>query len=49
MMTRFEVRDETAIGWDVKGQEVAKVPFTEAHVVREPFDKRYGAYRHNTT
>jgi nitrate reductase beta subunit len=49
IITRFEVRDEEALGWDVDGKEVARVPFTEGHVVREHYDPRFGVYRHNTT
>jgi nitrate reductase beta subunit len=49
IITRFEVHDEEVLGWDVDGKEVARVPFTEGHVVREPYDSRFGVYRHNTT
>jgi nitrate reductase beta subunit len=49
IITRFEVRDDLALGWDVDGEEVARVPFTEPTYVRSHWDDRFGAYRHNTT
>ena len=49
IIERFAVEGEEAVGWDGKGQEVARVPFTEPHVVREHYDKTHDVYRHNTT
>lgn len=49
ILTRFAVEGDEAIGWDVNGAEVARVPFTERPVVREHYDAKHGAYRHNTT
>jgi nitrate reductase beta subunit len=49
IIDRFEVRDETAIGWDIDGVEVARVPFTEPVYVRDHFDATHDVYRHNTT
>jgi nitrate reductase beta subunit len=49
IITRFEVQGEEAVGWDVEGSEVARVPFTEPKYVREHWDEKFGAFRHNTT
>jgi nitrate reductase beta subunit len=49
IITRFAVRGEEAVGYDDAGRELARVPFTEALVVREHWDARRGVYRHNTT
>lgn len=49
IITRYEVQGETAIGWDVDGKEVARVPFIEPTYVREHFDEKHDVYRHNTT
>jgi nitrate reductase beta subunit len=49
IIERFEVKNNTAIGWDVDGTEVARVPFTEPVYVREHFDAEHDVYRHNTT
>jgi len=38
-----------AVGWDDHGNEIARVPFTEPVYVREHWDAKFGAYRHNTT
>lgn len=48
IMDRFEVKGEVAIGWDAKGEEVARVPFTEPIYVRGFHDERFAVYRHNT-
>jgi hypothetical protein len=42
------VDKEHAYGYDEKGKEVIKVPVTEPIYVREFFDKKLKAYRHNT-
>jgi len=44
----FKVDKEHAYGYDEKGKEVIKVPVTEPIYVREFFDKKLKAYRHNT-
>ena len=49
IITRFAVEDEVAVGWDVDGKEVARVPFTEPMYTRDYYDEKYQAYRHNTT
>lgn len=49
IIEKFAVQGEEAVGWDAKGNEVARVPFTEKTIVRDHFDKQFGAYRHNTT
>ena len=49
IIERFEVQGDEAVGWDVNGTEVARVPFTEPVYIRDHFDPRYGVYRHNTT
>jgi len=48
IITRFEVQGEEAVGWDVDGKEVARVPFTEPLYLRPHHDTRHGVYRHNT-
>lgn len=47
MLTRFEVTDTEAIGWDVDGKEVTRVPFIEPTFIREALDERHGAVRTN--
>ena len=49
IIEKFQVAGDEVIGWDGKGEEVARVPFTEPHYVRDNYDKRYDVYRHNTT
>lgn len=48
IITRYEVQGDEAVGWDVDGQEVVRVPFTEPTYYRKHFDEQYEAYRHNT-
>jgi nitrate reductase beta subunit len=48
IITRYEVQGDEAVGWDVDGQEVVRVPFTEPTYFRKHFDETHGAYRHNT-
>jgi nitrate reductase beta subunit len=50
IITRFEVDEaqRLAIGWDVNGDEVARVPFTEPVYQRPHRDEKHGAYRQNT-
>ena len=43
----FEVKGETAIGYDEEGNEVARVPFTEPLYIRPYFDRKHDTYRHN--
>jgi nitrate reductase beta subunit len=49
IIDRFEVQGEEAVGWDLNGSEVARVPFTEPVYVRDHFDETHDVYRHNTT
>lgn len=49
IIERFEVQGDEAVGWDVNGTEVARVPFTEPTWSREAYDARHDVYRHNTT
>jgi len=48
IITRFAVQGEEAVGWDDKGDEVARVPFVEPIHVRPHHDLRHDVYRHNT-
>lgn len=48
IITRYEVQGDEAVGWDVDGREVARVPFTEPFFERSHFDERFAVYRHNT-
>lgn len=47
IITKFDVKDGVAIGWDGEGKEVARVPFTEPTYQRPHHDAKHGAYRHN--
>jgi len=49
IITKFDVEERVAVGWDDHGNEIARVPFTEPVYVREHWDAKFGAYRHNTT
>jgi nitrate reductase beta subunit len=49
IIERFEVQGEEAVGWDLNGTEVARVPFTEPVFIRDHHDQRFDVYRHNTT
>jgi len=49
IIDKFEVEGDEVIGWDAKGTEVARVPFTEPTYVREHYDAKHKVYRHNTT
>jgi nitrate reductase / nitrite oxidoreductase, beta subunit len=48
IITRYEVQGEEAVGWDVNGDEVARVPFVEPLHHRPHFDQEHETYRHNT-
>lgn len=52
MIDKFAVEGkdgtEFAVGWDDKGQEVCRVPFTEAVAIRNHLDEKRQAYRQNT-
>lgn len=48
IIDRYAVEGDVAIGWDLEGQEVVRVPFTEPTYFRKHFDETHGAYRHNT-
>lgn len=48
LLHSFKVDNKYAYGYDEKGKEVVKVPVTEPIYVREFFDKKLKAYRHNT-
>ncbi len=45
---KFRVVGGEAIGYDAKGDEIARVPLKEPIVVRPNFDSTLGVYRHNT-
>jgi nitrate reductase beta subunit len=46
---KFRVRDGQAYGYDVRGNEVAKVPLKEPIFIRPTFDQARSVYRHNIT
>ena len=48
IITRFEIQGDEAVGWDVEGDEVARVPFTEPIYERPHYDETHAVYRHNT-
>ena len=47
IITRYAVENETAIGWDDEGTELARVPFVEPVYVREKYDAKHEVFRHN--
>jgi len=47
IITKFDVQGDQAVGWDVDGKEVARVPFTEWTYVRPHHDSKHEVYRHN--
>jgi nitrate reductase beta subunit len=49
IIDRFEVNGGEAIGWNSKGEEVARVPLVEPVYKRPHHDERFQVYRHNTT
>jgi len=49
IITRYAVENETAIGWDDEGTELARVPFVEPVYVREKYDAKHEVFRHNLT
>ena len=49
IIDRYAVQGDFAVGWDVDGKEVVRVPFTEPFVVRDAFDAAHQTYRHNIT
>jgi len=49
IVTKFKVEGDEVIGWDAKGEEITRVPFTEPTYVRDHYDQRFDVYRHNTT
>lgn len=49
IITRFDVHDGEAIGWDDAGEELARVPFTEPVYIRDHYDEKHDVFRHNTT
>ena len=48
IITRFAYNEKEAIGFNEKGEEVVRVPFTEPFFEREMFDAKLQVYRHNT-
>ncbi|MCC6581739.1 MAG: dehydrogenase [Phycisphaeraceae bacterium] len=48
MLTRYEVKGDQAIGYDVDDKEAVRVPFTEPVYQRPHRDQRHEVYRHNT-
>lgn len=49
IIEKFKVESDEAIGWNGKGEEIARVPFIEPTYIREHHDTKRGVYRHNTT
>jgi len=49
IMHSFEVRDDTAFGYDEAGEELVRVPLREPTFIREFFDDVNNAYLHNNT
>ncbi len=47
IVRKFKVEGETVIGWDVDGNEVARIPIKEPQVVRPEFDPSIQVYRYN--
>jgi nitrate reductase beta subunit len=49
IITKFKVEKEEAVGYNSKGDEVLRVPFTEPFFQRPFFDEKNEVYRINTT
>ncbi len=49
IITKFKVGDEESIGFNEKGEEVLRIPFTEPFFQRPFFDQSNEVYRINTT
>jgi len=49
IISRFEVKDGYATGWDDQGNEVARVPLKEPTMIRPAYDGALSAYRYNIT
>lgn len=47
IITRFEVKNREAVGWNAKGEEIARMPFDEPVYVREAVDARFDVQRVN--
>lgn len=45
---KFKVDGKKAFGYNEKGEEIINVPVTEPMIVRDDFDAKLGASRHNT-
>lgn len=48
IITRYEAGPNEAIGYNEKGDEVVRVPYTEYFYQRDAFDPKEKVYRHNT-
>lgn len=48
IITRYEALAEEVAGFNEKGEEVVRVPYTEPFFTRDFFDANLGVYRHNT-
>ncbi|MEO5356342.1 MAG: dehydrogenase [Nitrospirae bacterium YQR-1] len=49
LMTKFEVKNDIAIGYNSKGDIVAQTPIVEPNVIREHYDKKLDVYRLDVT
>jgi nitrate reductase beta subunit len=49
IITRYQVSNKAAYGYDASGTQVARVPLTEPKVVREHYDSKYEVYRLDIT
>lgn len=49
IITRFQVQNDTVLGWDDTGAEVARIPLREPTMVRPAFDEARNVYRYNIT
>ncbi len=47
-ITQFKTENEETVGFNDKGEEVVRVPFTEPYFQRDFFDPKEKVYRHNT-
>ena len=47
IIAKFEVKGDEAVGWDEKGQEIARMPFDEPVFIRQEFDTRFDVQRIN--
>jgi len=49
LLRKFRLDGDEAVGYDILGQEIVRVPFKEPEIVRPEYDAALQVYRHNIT